>query len=639
MIRGLLIACVLCAACGGSAVQNDPPPATSVVLSVSVAGPGSVTSSQGISCPSQCSAIVPRGTAVTLTAGAGLFSSWQGCVSNTTTCTLTLDAATTVTAFFSDPQSLPPPPAVGITISPFAASLVMQGSQQFTAQVTNATDTSVDWSVQDGNAGGTVTTAGLYTAPLASGVFHVVARSHADPTKSATATVTVALLTVAVVPPTAGLVLGETLQLAAQVQNSPDATVDWSVVEGSAGGTVSAGGLYTAPQTAGTFHVMARSKLDPTKSSTAAVNTRPFVPQAVTYQIDVGHTGQISFASPLVFPDKPLWSVTMPFFISYPLIAGGKVFAVAAAAATPTQAGMRLFAFDAASGATAWGPIAIFAAAGLYGAAAYDDGKIYAYGNETLAQFDAETGAPGFNTTVGFDATTPPVASKGIVYVTDGKNSQVFAVLEATGQVLWKHAVTSGDLSSPALSGDSLFVDYSGSYYAFSQTTGAVRWNTVESVQHFFGWTPVYRDGRVYLRDTDNFKTGLIVDAASGQQVGTFPAQVIPAVSDTTAFLLDQGNLEAFDLASGKVSWSFSGDGKLTAAPILINDAVIAGSGNGAVYALDAATGAVLWTTTVPAAIGAPDDLLGSIPTPGLAAGEGILVIPAGNTLTAWRLQ
>jgi outer membrane protein assembly factor BamB len=158
-------------------------------------------------------------------------------------------------------------------------------------------------------------------------------------------------------------------------------------------------------------------------------------------------------------------------------------------------------------------------------------------------------------------------------------------------------------------------------------------------VQRSFGWTPVVRDGRVYLRDTDNFQTGIIVDAVTARQVGTFPSQVIPAVSGTTAFLLDRGNLEAFDLASGTVSWSFAGDGKLTAAPILINDAVIAGSGNGAVYALDAATGAVLWTTTVPAAISAPDDLLGSVPTPGMAAGEGILVIPAGNTLTAWKLQ
>jgi hypothetical protein len=45
--------------------------------------------------------------------------------------------------------------------------------------------------VQEGAGGGAVTGAGLYTAPSAPGVFHVVATSRADPTRSARATVTV----------------------------------------------------------------------------------------------------------------------------------------------------------------------------------------------------------------------------------------------------------------------------------------------------------------------------------------------------------------------------------------------------------------------------------------------------------------
>ena len=51
-------------------------------------------------------------------------------------------------------------------------------------------DASVAWSVSE-PGGGTVSAAGAYVAPLAAGVFHVVATSLADSTKSATATVTV----------------------------------------------------------------------------------------------------------------------------------------------------------------------------------------------------------------------------------------------------------------------------------------------------------------------------------------------------------------------------------------------------------------------------------------------------------------
>lgn len=52
--------------------------------------------------------------------------------------------------------------------------------------------TAVTWSVREGSAGGTVTPAGLYSAPATPGTYHVVATSVADPSKSAAAVVTVA---------------------------------------------------------------------------------------------------------------------------------------------------------------------------------------------------------------------------------------------------------------------------------------------------------------------------------------------------------------------------------------------------------------------------------------------------------------
>ncbi len=79
--------------------------------------------------------------------------------------------------------------AVTITISPTAVNLPANGSQQFTATVTGASDTSVTWTIQEGSSGGTVSNAGLYSAPGVLGTYHVVATSNADNTQSATATV------------------------------------------------------------------------------------------------------------------------------------------------------------------------------------------------------------------------------------------------------------------------------------------------------------------------------------------------------------------------------------------------------------------------------------------------------------------
>jgi uncharacterized protein YjdB len=73
-------------------------------------------------------------------------------------------------------------PVVAVAITPKTAALTIGQSQQFTAVVTNATDTSATWS---SDAPG-----GLFAAST-SGTFTVTATSNADSTKSATATVTV----------------------------------------------------------------------------------------------------------------------------------------------------------------------------------------------------------------------------------------------------------------------------------------------------------------------------------------------------------------------------------------------------------------------------------------------------------------
>jgi lysophospholipase L1-like esterase len=59
---------------------------------------------------------------------------------------------------------------------------------------------------------------------------------------------------------------------AASVTGTVDSRVIWTIREGSpVGGAVTASGGYTAPSTAGTFHVVATSVADPTKSAAATV--------------------------------------------------------------------------------------------------------------------------------------------------------------------------------------------------------------------------------------------------------------------------------------------------------------------------------------------------------------------------------
>lgn len=80
--------------------------------------------------------------------------------------------------------------------------------------------------------------------------------------------------------PTAVQLLANATQLfVAAATGTATTSVTWSVQEGASGGGVSSTGLYTAPAAGGTFHVVATSVADPSKSAaaTVSVSTAPQV--------------------------------------------------------------------------------------------------------------------------------------------------------------------------------------------------------------------------------------------------------------------------------------------------------------------------------------------------------------------------
>jgi hypothetical protein len=169
------------------------------------------------------------------------------------------------------PGQNPPPsaPQIAVSISPMSATVPAGGAQEFTATVTgNASESGyVSWSV-NGIAGGTPTTGtiaatssttALYTAPASPptpSTVSVTAISVADPTKSATANVTISCgVTSAISPPTATVLLTQTQTFTAAFCLASGATVSWDV-NGISGGNSSVGtiaasspttALYTAP--------------------------------------------------------------------------------------------------------------------------------------------------------------------------------------------------------------------------------------------------------------------------------------------------------------------------------------------------------------------------------------------------------
>jgi hypothetical protein len=169
------------------------------------------------------------------------------------------------------------PPSAAIAVAPATATVSLGGTITFTSTVTGTTDLAVIWSVLESGCG-SVAQDGVYTAPTIPppGTCHVAATSHADGSKHAVAEVTVSatpVVSVSVSPTTATVPIGGTATFTATVSGSSDVTVTWSIQEVSGCGSVTQGGVYTAPATlpSGACHVVATSHADATKSAVAVV--------------------------------------------------------------------------------------------------------------------------------------------------------------------------------------------------------------------------------------------------------------------------------------------------------------------------------------------------------------------------------
>lgn len=372
--------------------------------------------------------------------------------------------------------------------------------------------------------------------------------------------------------------------------------------------------------------------------------TVPITPRfpAVAYQIDVAHTGSISFGTPLVYPRSPAWSVELSGLISYPLIVGNAVYV--------TTSNRDLYALDKSTGSAIWGPRKIGGPPiySPWSGLAYDGGRVFIqYATGFLQAFDAATGAQAWSVQlpIQYSFSSAPTASNGIVYVGGaGHGGTLYAVSEQSGAILWTASVSNGDQSSPAISADGLFVSYPCVIYKFDPLSGATVWLHTGGCSGGGGRTPAYKNGRLYVRDGSGDAAG-IYDAASGVKVASLISDTIPALGDTMGFYQtggfgsqSRGTVRGVDLATGVVRWSFSGDGQISSAPIIVNQVVFVGSGSGTVFALDAATGAQLWSGSAGAPIAPPDEQNTSQPSTGIGAGEGYLVVPAGSKLTAWQL-
>ena len=354
---------------------------------------------------------------------------------------------------------------------------------------------------------------------------------------------------------------------------------------------------------------------------------------AVSYQIDAAHTGAITFKS-VTFPSASNWSVNVGGTASYAIIVGGKVFVTVS-----TTTGGQLLALDAKTGAPLWGPIAFAGTAN----ATYDGSALFVVsGADTTSQIvtavDPATGSSKWSATVpGSWFPQPPVAGGGIVYTNNG--GLVAAFDELTGAMLWQSYV-GGTEGTVAVSVDGVYASSPCTTNDLRPFDGSLIWTANTGCSGGGGATPVVANGVLFspIAVGGFAYSGNVYNAESGTLLGNFSQSVPPALDATTEYALTSGTLQGIQRSNNQILWSFAGDGALDTSPIAVNNYVIVGSSNGKLYALDGATGTQVWTQSLGAAIAPPPGGSYTIFT-GLAAGDGVLVVPSGNNLTGYVLS
>lgn len=336
--------------------------------------------------------------------------------------------------------------------------------------------------------------------------------------------------------------------------------------------------------------------------------------EGVTFQLNPSRTGSITFSAGFSAPLQQIWSYTTGASVSYPIVADQKVFVV--------SGGNDLFAIDGASGKKVWEHL--LGGSGNLGT--YDKGALFFEDQDgAVTAVHAKSGKQIWGAQVSSDySASSPIALNGQVFTA---GPALTAVDEATGAINWTQGIDATD-GSAAFGGHALFVGGPCQYYAFAED-GTPIWHDSDGCSGGGGTSPVYFNKRDWFVDWAN--GNFVLDRQTGAIVGTFAGNVPPTFftgSDGRGYALEytSGQLYCLNAKTGNVAWSVVVS-NLASQPIVINGQPVYASTSGDVYMLNGAKGKQLWSGSVS----------GSVTS--LSAGDGMLVVAAGNSVYAFAPQ
>ncbi len=175
---------------------------------------------------------------------------------------------------------------------------------------------------------------------------------------------------------------------------------------------------------------------------------------------------------------------------------------------------------------------------------------------------------------------TPAIVG-GTAYV-GSADGFLYAVDIASGQAKWKFETQGLVTSSPAVAGGVVyFGSFDGNFYAVDAATGKQKWVFETEGERRFAAKNIH---------------GIKPEGETMPDFWDFYLSS-PSVSDGKVYFgSGDGNVYALDAASGTVKWKFKTGDVVHASPTIVGGVVYIGSFDTYFYALDAATGKMKWS-------------------------------------------
>ena len=173
-----------------------------------------------------------------------------------------------------------------------------------------------------------------------------------------------------------------------------------------------------------------------------------------------------------------------------------------------------------------------------------------------------------------------PAISNGTAYV--GSNDHfLYAVDLATGTQKWKFETASRVTSSPAVSGDTVyFGSMDANSYAVDAVTGKLKWKYTTAGERRYTATHLH---------------GAMPEAEAMPDPFDFYLSSPTVANGVVYFGSGDGNVYALDAAGGQLKWKFQTGDVVHASPAVANGTIFIGSWDSYLYALDAATETQKW--------------------------------------------